>query len=205
MSTKNIIFGLVFSSFLLSSTSAMFDENAQKSEKLENRQEVRIMNTSVNLEETMSWKRVQEQIKRIDWNQERMWSGNMSDPKMNNASWTGVMKSENWQARSVEAKMNKEKIKEKVGKNADKAEMRMNKFQEKFERKTKQEKLNQYQALCSKIDKTIEKFENSDISEEKKEAYRNLFEYIRNLNEEKIALLEEESEEIETATWTVVE
>jgi succinate dehydrogenase flavin-adding protein (antitoxin of CptAB toxin-antitoxin module) len=81
----------------------------------------------------------------------------------------------------------------------------MNKFQEKFERKTKQEKLNQFQALWAKIDRTIEKFVNSDISEEKKEAYRNLFEYIRALNEEKIAILETESEEVETSTWTEAE
>jgi hypothetical protein len=57
------------------------------------------------------------------------------------------MKSEKGQARAAEAKMKKEEAKEKVGQHADKAERAMNKFQEKFERKTKQEKLNQFQAL----------------------------------------------------------
>ena len=70
----------------------------------------------------------------------------------------------------------------------------MNRYAEKFERKTKQDKLNQYKVLWAKIDRTIEKYNNLEVSEEKKEAYRNLFEYIRALNEEKIIALEESEE-----------
>ncbi|MFC1797691.1 hypothetical protein ACFLY2_00430 [Patescibacteria group bacterium] len=110
------------------------------------------------------------------------------------------MKSEKGQARAAEAKMKKTEAKEKMGQNADKAEKAMNKFQEKFERKSKQDKLNQYQALGAKIDRTLEKFLNSDISEAKKEAYRNLFEYVRALNEEKIVELEESEEDIVDGT-----
>ncbi len=184
MKTQRILASIatlsIIVSGVLASVSAMYDENAKNENKWGNTNEVRIMTTSVG-----------------------MWSGSMSGSGMNNASWTGVMKSEQGRNRAIEAKNKSLKAKEKFGEKAEKAEKVMNKFMEKFERKTKQEKLNQYKALGTKIDRTIEKFVNLDISEEKKEAYRNLFEYIRALNEEKIVALEEGEEE--TGTWSEVE
>jgi len=84
-----------------------------------------------------------------------------------------------------------EKIKKHVGKKAEKAEDAMKNFTKRFENNGNQEKLIQYKKLNEKIDKVMAKYMNADISEEKKESYRNLFEYIRALNEEKIAELEE--------------
>ena len=203
MKTKKIIAGIAITWMMLASTFAMYDENVQKWAKLDNTKQVKVMSVTNTWVQTMSWERVQEHTKIKDGTWENMWSSEMKGSGINNASWTGAMKSKKGQARAAEAKMKKEEAKEKMGQNSDKAEMAMNKFQEKFERKSKQDKLNQYQALGAKIDKTLEKFLNSDISEAKKEAYRNLFEYVRALNEEKIIELEESEEEV--VEWTEAE
>lgn len=93
-------------------------------------------------------------------------------------------------------------IKNKVWKNAENIEKRMNNLSEKFEKKSKNDKIKQLENLRIKIDKMMEKFVNTDISDQKKEAYRNLFEYIRYLNEEKIIILEKSIEK--TSTWEVI-
>lgn len=191
MKTKKIIASIAITWLMLSSVSAMYDENAKQEGKWNNN-EVRIMNAS--------FAEVDDQVEKEVKLMKKEWSNIMSGSGINNASWTGVIKSEKGQTRAAEAKMKKEEAKEKMGENSDKAEKNMNKFQEKFEKKSKQEKLNQYQALWANIDRVMERFENSDISEEKKEAYRNLFEYVRTINEEKIIELEEAEEEVTEET-----
>jgi len=105
-----------------------------------------------------------------------------------------------WMMKDMEEKGEKmmEKTKEKLekakkyaGKKAEKADEAMEKYMKKLENKKTEEKIAEYKKLNEKIDQVMAKYMNADISEEKKESYRNLFEYIRALNEEKIAELEE--------------
>jgi hypothetical protein len=80
-----------------------------------------------------------------------------------------------------------------AGKKAEKADDAMKKFENKLENKTQEEKLATYKAFEEKINKVMEKYQNSDISDDKKESFMKLFEYIKSVNEEKITNLENEN------------
>ena len=84
----------------------------------------------------------------------------------------------------------KEKIRKIAGEKAKKADEAMLKYIKKIENKNIEEKIAKYKKLNEKIDKVMAKYMSLDISEEKKESYKNLFEYIKTLNEEKITELE---------------
>jgi exonuclease VII large subunit len=83
-----------------------------------------------------------------------------------------------------------ENIKKHVGKKAEKADAAMEKYMKKLENKNIEEKIAKFKKLNEKIDSVMAKYMNADISDAKKESYKNLFEYIKALNEEKISELE---------------
>jgi hypothetical protein len=66
----------------------------------------------------------------------------------------------------------------------------MNRYTNKVGTKSKIEQKSKYKILAGNINWFLEKIDKSDISESKKLEYRNMFEYIRVLLEDKIAVLE---------------
>ncbi len=103
---------------------------------------------------------------------------------------------ERWEKKGEEMMDKMEKIKQMAWKKAEKADNAMKNFEKRFENNSKSEKIAQYKKLDEKINRVMEKYLNSDISEAKKESYKNLFEYIRTLNEEKMTSLEVENETV---------
>lgn len=130
-----------------------------------------------NWEKEMRWEQINMQVQTQEqvniqvgsWSQ--MWSGAMDAVQIRNQ-----VKSE---------------TRAKLGKGANNVNGLMNNFANKIATKTKTEQKNKFQLLIGKIDEAIANVEKSKYSEAKKEAYRNLFIYVRVLTEEKIALLDE--------------
>lgn len=127
--------------------------------------------------EKMGWEQInvqtqtQEQVNMMVGSWSQMWSGAMDAAQIRNQ-----VKSE---------------IRAKLGSGAANVNGMMNKFANQIATKTKTEQKSKFQLLIGKIDQAIANVELSKFSEAKKEAYRNLFKYVRVLTEEKIALLDE--------------
>lgn len=109
-----------------------------------------------------------------------------------NGNW-----SENWLGTNNAMETNvqsKSEIRSRLGDdNANNVDNLINNFANDIESKSINEQKNTFQLLLWKIDWAIMNIENSNISETKKQAYKNLYEYIRVLTEEKIILLWDDS------------
>lgn len=89
-----------------------------------------------------------------------------------------------------EMEANKKNAKEKIGKKFSQVDLYFDKFDGRIKDKITTEQKAKYEFLYSKINPTLDKIDISNLTEAKKQAYRDIFEYIRTVLIEKIALLE---------------
>lgn len=81
-------------------------------------------------------------------------------------------------------------LKEKIGKNADVVDGLMGKFSDKYSDLSIEEQKEKFETLLGKVNIALEKIEASNLDNAKKEAYNNVFEYIKMETEDKIVELE---------------
>ena len=208
MKTKKIIAALTLSLLSLSSSYAMFDENNNDSMNKTAKNEIKVMKmVETSMDETKEiagwmmerWEGEGKEMmdKGERWAKEMMekWEEKGKEMMDKGEKWAREMM-ERWEKKGEEMMDKMEKIKQMAWKKAEKADNAMKNFEKRFENNSKSEKIAQYKKLDEKINRVMEKYLNSDISEAKKESYKNLFEYIRTLNEEKMTSLEVENETV---------
>ena len=210
MKKQTMVASWLLLSLIAGTTSAaMMWDNMGKMEQKMNNIQAEVMTIA-----TDEWENVQVQVKeiknetkKVSWGMvEDMWeraekmmkesdkmmkdSEERAEKMMKKMEERGEWIMENAEKMMEKSEERLEKAKKYAGKKVEKADTAMEKYMKKIENKNKEEKILEFKKLNEKIDSVMAKYMNADISDAKKESYKNLFEYIKALNEEKISELE---------------
>ena len=177
----------------LSSVSAAINQGLNEWEQ-QNKEQNQEQNQALNEWEQENKEQNQEQNQALnEWEQQNKEQNQEQNKELNKAMETWA-KTASWYTERVKnLEKRKVEVKEKLNSRYTlKVDWLMNSFEKRFENQSKEDTQNKYGELIWKIDWSLEKINNSTLSDAKKESYKNLFDYLKVIAEEKLLELEGE-------------